>query len=596
MKTVLGVAAGILVSVFLISCTYSEEKTLTIDQGVLVIPDDPGPAVRPISGVWEVYVGEALTQAELDERQTRHFLTVPPREGRYYTPWGERLLRGTITYRARLENVPAGSAFALEVPFVYGTFRAWVNGDPVTAIGCYPISDDPGVSETRVDAGVLVPLIPDSRGEVVLVIGIGRSYYPYGGMTYLAPRLGPLVELQRLRVLRSFRDGLFIGIALLIAVYHLLLVFSPNRDTPNLCIAAFSAALAYRFLAVEGEVLLGALFNLSAPLMMRVRGPAMFLPIPFFLRLLRRLFPLESPRNVFRAVERVSWIWLVASFLIPLKWWMDLLFWYYLVVLTAVAATVRTLLGAVRMQRDGSRLISAGFLFVLVAAAVDALGIFHVLPVREFFGLYATIILLATASLAVSRRVISFRISLSNLKEQAQRDGLTGIYNRRTFDSRLTEEWARHVRAAQPMTVMMVDVDHFKHFNDTRGHQAGDKVLQTIASLLQQHVQRSGDLVARYGGEEFALILPNTNAVGAYQLAGTICQAIRDEEIPHKGTSTGVVTVSIGLSSVIPEHDEHGPVDPDHLVGAADRALYDAKAHGRDTVRSDSAERISDHD
>ncbi|MEG4420858.1 diguanylate cyclase, partial [Microcoleus sp. LAD1_D5] len=161
----------------------------------------------------------------------------------------------------------------------------------------------------------------------------------------------------------------------------------------------------------------------------------------------------------------------------------------------------------------------------------------------------------------------------------ATTDGLTQVANRRCFDERLQSEWHRLMQGKQQLSLIMLDVDYFKRYNDCYGHQAGDTCLVQVASSAAQAVKRSSDLFARYGGEEFAAILPTTDAAGAIAVAESMRQAIRDLAIPHEQSDVSViVTVSMGIATVIPTAE----TSPDELVALADRALYDAKRQGRD--------------
>lgn len=175
------------------------------------------------------------------------------------------------------------------------------------------------------------------------------------------------------------------------------------------------------------------------------------------------------------------------------------------------------------------------------------------------------------------------------LINQAQRDrliattdGLTQVANRRCFDWRLQSEWPTLIKAQKLVSLIMLDVDYFKRYNDCYGHQAGDTCLIKVASSAAQAVRRSSDLFARYGGEEFAVILPYTDAAGAMAVAESIQKAIRDLRIPHQQSDVSeIVTVSMGIATVIPSFGS----SPDELVALADRALYDAKQQGRDRIQ-----------
>jgi two-component system, chemotaxis family, response regulator WspR len=157
-------------------------------------------------------------------------------------------------------------------------------------------------------------------------------------------------------------------------------------------------------------------------------------------------------------------------------------------------------------------------------------------------------------------------------------DGLTALSNRRYFNEYMGAEWKRAVRSRQPLSILMIDVDHFKQYNDTYGHIAGDDVLRKVADCLKHSCRRSTDLAARYGGEEFAIILPETPFADIQRLGDKVCQAVEALSLPHSGSSAAkCVTISIGGATTIPQHGEAFP----QLVDAADKALYAAKRAGR---------------
>ena len=169
------------------------------------------------------------------------------------------------------------------------------------------------------------------------------------------------------------------------------------------------------------------------------------------------------------------------------------------------------------------------------------------------------------------------------LQRAAMLDPLTKIANRRHFDAFLDKEWHRAIRNAQPLSLVVLDVDHFKLYNDTLGHAAGDVCLQKVAQTLQDHAARPTDLAARYGGEEFVLLFAETPAENAARLAEMIRAAVLALEIPNPGSTTSAwLTVSVGVATIVPTQ-----LDAiDNLFVCADRAMYAAKGGGRNRVES----------
>ncbi|GGS03829.1 diguanylate cyclase [Deinococcus sedimenti] len=181
---------------------------------------------------------------------------------------------------------------------------------------------------------------------------------------------------------------------------------------------------------------------------------------------------------------------------------------------------------------------------------------------------------LSRALRAAKTRERELAAANAQLEQLSRTDALTGLANRRAFDQQYAHTLALAQRTGVLATLIMVDLDHFKRYNDTLGHPAGDTCLQQVARILQASCQRRTDLAARYGGEEFALLLTDTDLAGAQQVAQRVHSALQAAAIPHPGHPLGRVTVSLGIAST---------AAPD-LKDAADQALYRAKASGRNTT------------
>jgi diguanylate cyclase (GGDEF)-like protein len=207
---------------------------------------------------------------------------------------------------------------------------------------------------------------------------------------------------------------------------------------------------------------------------------------------------------------------------------------------------------------------------------------------RDFlFRLVVVSMLVATvASLgwSLSRQLKRREKAEAELSILAATDGLTGLANRRTFDRTLEAEWLRAARLVTPLSLLLIDIDRFKPFNDRYGHQAGDECLRTVARILSEAMKRSTDLVARYGGEEIAVLLPATDAEGAAAVAEDVRARVQALAIPHDANAPCcVLTISIGSATLLPSF-ELLTADPNMLVALADQALYQAKLQGRNRV------------
>lgn len=182
---------------------------------------------------------------------------------------------------------------------------------------------------------------------------------------------------------------------------------------------------------------------------------------------------------------------------------------------------------------------------------------------------------------ARARTHLTLKYQSDLLRNIAMIDGLTGAPNRRRFDESLQTEWSRCARDKLPLSLAMIDVDFFKRYNDTYGHQAGDGCLVAVSRALQRGLRRPQDLMARYGGEEFVCLLPQTLSEGALQVANQMLHEVQALSIAHAASDIAdIVTVSIGLATTYPKNNN----DFSQILSRADKALYDAKVGGRNRI------------
>ncbi|MFG3597513.1 diguanylate cyclase [Bradyrhizobium sp. RDI18] len=219
------------------------------------------------------------------------------------------------------------------------------------------------------------------------------------------------------------------------------------------------------------------------------------------------------------------------------------------------------------------RSANTSLFFVVVGKPLASiLSLWHREVIRIGAVMVALILFVLGTTLFLAREIGRRAEAEEKLEELATTDALTGLKNRRKFDSEIDLEWRRATRNQTPVAVLMIDADHFKSYNDTFGHQAGDQVLVGIAICISDSVGRAGDCPARYGGEEFAVLLPGLSAVEALTVAETIRL-----KVEQWAEDPSVTTVSIGVASMTPT----AAIDWSYLIEAADKALYAAKANGR---------------
>ncbi|TGL58754.1 sensor domain-containing diguanylate cyclase [Leptospira sarikeiensis] len=300
-------------------------------------------------------------------------------------------------------------------------------------------------------------------------------------------------------------------------------------------------------------------------------------------------------KNVYPIVHKVirglTILWgilIILPIFVPLK---------YLFPITSILPIIEililmtiSLIQSLRKDRK-ARIFLSAWIFSLIGTFIFSLNKLGFYDSEEIasgimkIGILSNVILL---SLGLVDRINTFRKEKDEYKERADKlfelslmDPLTGVANRRFFDQELEREWNRSVRTERPLSLLMIDVDFFKAYNDTYGHLKGDHVLSQVAQSLKECLNRSSDMIARYGGEEFSVILPDTPVEGAIVVALNMLQTVEDMGIPHSESTFTRVTVSIGVSSNT-DRDIHTYQE---LLGLADKNLYDSKAFGRNHIR-----------
>jgi len=237
------------------------------------------------------------------------------------------------------------------------------------------------------------------------------------------------------------------------------------------------------------------------------------------------------------------------------------------------------ILGVLNLESASPEVFGPAMVLALEAFADQVAGAIHLASVNERAAEASK--LLEQKSQALEQANEHLAAAIETLHRISTQDGLTGVSNRRHFDETLALEWRRAARSRAPLSLLMLDIDYFKAFNDAAGHQAGDECLRRVAQALSDNLHRAADLVARYGGEEFAILLPETEAEPARAIAELLRERIESLAIPHPAAPADRVTVSIGLACVVPPRDGANAGD---FIRCADDALYDAKRAGRNRV------------
>lgn len=467
--------------------------------------------------------------------------------------------------------------------------RLTVDGEPVASTGV------PGTSPraTSPSWGVLAGSVHVEREEVTLLLQVANYHHARGGM------FDPLLVADRPifeRWIRFDREIAFFltGALLIMGLYHLgLYTFGVSRQAA-LLFGSITMIMAVRTSIVAPAYIVRAGSVWQFELLMTVEYLTMILGVVLFAFYIGDLFPQERIRRIERLIAAIAAPFALFTLFGPARYFTGILPYFHLLTVAASVYVAVVVVCAVRSRRRGSLISMVGLIVLLTTIVNDILynlGFLWTTYLADV-GLFA--FLFSQSMVLTGQFADNYRRTRNLLREKIRltglsfRDALTGISNRRSFDATIAREWERAQRSGMVLSLLMLDIDYFKQFNDSYGHQAGDRVLKEVARVVRDSLERPADFVARYGGEEFAVILPETNMSGALHVAERLRQAISECAIPrvHRGADGGgnalFVTASFGVAATVPDRTE----TPHDLIHRADQALYQAKALGRNRVES----------
>ena len=482
---------------------------------------------------------------------------------------------GQGTYGLELQALQPGRIYALQFKGIASEATIRINDTPIGQWGARGVSFVPQVYFFRANAT-----------QALLTVAVDNQLLRFSGL-WMPVYFGPAEAVTQVALQTQFFESLLLGGVLIIALYHLgLFGFRPHDPAP-LYFSIFSL-LSVLKASLSGEHLLYTVLPwLDQGTGLRIAYLATIaLPITF-MAYLQALFPVQHYDRARQALLLAALPAVLLSVLAPyatLQAW----FWPYQLAIVAVLVHVAvTLTGAVRKKLPGAQLMFAGFIVIFAAAVNDILHDNRLIVTFYAFniGVFAFLLLQALLMGGMFARAFNQAQELNEtlehkvrertraLEELSHRDPLTGLMNRRWFWENLRGEWDRWTRYQQDFCLALIDLDHFKAINDTRGHLAGDEALVQLAQLLQQQLRKT-DQVARYGGEEFCVLLPGTR-IGE---ARAVMEKVRQACAQQLGFT---FTYGVGRASLYPR--------PEDLVNSADRHMYAAKQAGRNQGQLDPA-------
>jgi len=571
----------------------------------------------PLTVDWRFYPN-TLLQAERAE--------LLPEQVRVPEIWNGHVQRdgragyGTGTYGLTVLLPPGAEKLGLSIRTLSSAFSVFANGTLVAKAGVV----GPNAAASKPAYRPQVALLPDIGGRLDLLVQVSNFHHARGGLWDVV-KLGDY-EALREQFQQDLQLSMFLAsVALLLGVYHLMIWSQRRRDTSVLVFAALCVSLALRTLCTEEIYLLQLIPSLPYNAQVRIEYLSIILLVALGTVFVANVFPQEFGRRALYILTVPHVLYFLVVCLGPVAFFSRYLPLFHALVITCVLYSLYVTIKATLHRCDGAipyaLSIAAVALFILHSVLVtifpeflglDAIrGSEYLLPVGFVGVLFTQAMVLAQRSTSameslelrtqelsaardrldeyaqelerrVAERTAELESANAQLDQLARIDSLTELPNRRHFDEKLSDAWADHARGKRPLSLVLVDVDHFKQYNDHYGHVQGDQVLKQVAAALREAVKRPTDFVARYGGEELVALLPNTERAGALQIAERMRGQVEALGIPHAAGEHGVLTVSVGLGSAVPETGEAAY----QLLRQADKALYRAKSGGRNQVQA----------
>lgn len=581
---------------------------------------------------WEFYWDQLLGPKDFNDahRKESKFINIPRAWNGYQVNNTVLSGDGYATYRLRIIIENNDKILGIRVPRILTSYRMWINEELMAYAGTV----NKEKNEMTPQYFPQVVIFEPQGNEIEIVIQVANYKHRSGGILE-SISFGEASEVLHYRYKDIAYELFLFGSILIMGLYHIALFIFRKKDLAPLYFGVFCIFVATRTLLV-GQIFFTFLFpNFSWEIAHKIKTLAFYIGVPVFVMLFKALFPQIISNRALRISQGVGGIFGLLVLFTPVRIFSRFNGIFQVFALGIIMYMIYALVKILRKNEIGAQLIAVGALVLLITSINDIIflstwisdGDHHLARViihNENLTAFGQLMFVFTHSLALAKKfsnslakeeeIVSYQkemnenleqlirertreleISNNKIKQQSSelqeantalqllslKDPLTNIWNRRHLDKSLDLEWRRGTRLGKKISLIFIDIDCFKAYNDCYGHPVGDICLKQVAKVLEQSCKRAGDLVARYGGEEFVVILPNTEEGEALVVAESIRVSVEKIRIPHKDSLISeYVTISLGVATMVPSIES----SPKDLIKAADKALYEAKTEGRNRV------------
>ena len=544
-----------------------------------------------ITGDWEIIYGEHVEPRKIEERiHDIETIKVP-------STWKGEEYKGNIlhgegiaTYRLRIVLDKGNTKrVGMIIPGWESAYTLYINNELYKEIGKIGLSKEEEIPRWE----PTIIFLPENEEEIELVFHISNFHHARGGPA-MAPRIGYEQEIVWARgnglALRFFAFGSLITMAL----YHLITYLFRKKEKATLFFAIFCLVMALRNVLVNEHGILLIWNSISWDVHIKLTYLTFTIGLPIFVLFIENMFPNAMYNTIAWGIKIISLMYGLLILFLPSE-----IFTSYLIIikiLTGFSAIycLVVLIKAAILKYQQANLFLIAFIFYFVFIFNDLLyhsnllNSFYIVPIGSMIMIFIQSIILSRQYSMAFDKIEELLLEKIVLEDEAKSfknltyiDSLTGIYNRRKFDEYIIEQWEFCKEHNFPISLLMIDIDFFKKYNDQYGHPMGDNVLRKIAITVNNTVRHIEDCVARYGGEEFVVLLPNTKIKDAVFIAEKIRTKVEKLNIQSaKNIQNPYVTISIGCKMFYPKIEG----DYNILVQEADRQLYRAKENGRNRI------------
>ncbi len=583
-----------------------------------------------LHGLWELYWGQLLEPDDVSKGISEITGVVDvPRAWNGYQYQGQVLPgQGYATYRVIIKVDETDEVMGIYVPRILTAYRLWVDGHELASAGQVGTNIEESNPQYLPQQAFFYP-----EGETVEVIMQVSNFHHRSGGILQNIQFGTATEVMVAARNKIAYDIFLFGSLFIMALYHLILFFFRKAERSLLYFGLFCLLLSFRTLLV-GEIFLIQIFpGFDWELAHKVQTLSFYFGVYVVLMFFKSVFP----GYISKIVVQISSIVVIAFGLLvlftPARIFTEFNHWYQLFTLILALYIITVLFRVIKHREAGAFVIAFGAAVLIATGINDMLFLSILMSDHHVFRAFITtgnlsslglLVFVLTHSLVlavkysktfekneamalelmelneglesiVDQRTKDLVTSKARIEQQKQeleeannaltmlslKDPLTDLWNRRHFDKALNIEWRRASRHEYCLTLLFIDIDDFKPYNDEYGHSAGDECLKKVAEVMKMYIRRAEDVVARYGGEEFVVLLPNTHGKSALKVAEQLRAGVERLEVPHARLPyCGKVTISIGIASVIPNSN----LSPEGLVRAADKAMYRAKQKGKNRI------------